>query len=126
MWSIDHWLEAVLFGHGACSTDIRFSGYIKVTESGVLKRLCELGFIGTVIQYITMIMPIKKGVKKFFSDKLDSSSLPFIGTIVAFLIEDFVLERYTAPEYTVLLWTSIAYIAYYQRGKECTNSVRNI
>ncbi|HIR89374.1 MAG TPA: O-antigen ligase family protein [Candidatus Fimimorpha faecalis] len=122
MWSIDHWKEAFLFGHGACSTDIRFSGYIKVTESGVLKRLCELGVVGTIIQYITMFIPIKSGVKKLFNKKLDSNSLPFIATMIAYFIEDFVLERYTAPEYTVLLWTSIAYIAYYQRGDTCYNN----
>lgn len=116
--SIDYWKQAIWVGHGACCSDIRYSGYIKVTESGVLKRLVELGVIGTVIQYITMIIPIKKGITKLFSYKLDSNCLPFIGTIVAFLVEDFVLERYTAPEYTVLLWTSIAYLAYYEREEQ--------
>ena len=113
-WAIKYWKESILVGHGACSTDLRYSGYINVTESGVLKRLVELGIIGTILQYITMIIPIKRGIRNIKKRKLHSSALVFIGTVVAFMIEDFVLERYTSPEYTIILWFSIAYLAYTQ------------
>ena len=99
-------------GHGACCTDLSYSGYISVTESGVLKRLVELGIIGTVLQYLTMITPIAHGIKKIRSNKSNPTVLVAIGVLAAYFVEDCVLQRYTSPEYTMILWFSIAYIAY--------------
>lgn len=111
-WAISYWKESVITGHGACCTDLSYSGYISVTESGVLKRLVELGIIGTVLQYLTMITPIAHGIKKIRSNKSNPTVLVAIGVLAAYFVEDCVLQRYTSPEYTMILWFSIAYIAY--------------
>lgn len=113
-WAIEFWQQKFWFGHGACSTDIRYSGYISVTESGILKRLVELGTVGTILQYGTILLPLRKGITKCIHQRIDSIALVFLGTISAYLMEDLILERYTAPEYTILLWTAIAYLAYYK------------
>ena len=114
-WAINYWKESPIFGNGACCTDLRYSGYINVTESGFLKRLVELGIIGTIVQYVTMVIPLKKGIKKLRRKKVNANPriLIFIATVAGYLLEDMVLERYTSPEYTIVLWFSISYIAYY-------------
>ena len=111
-WAINYWGESFLTGHGACCTELGYSGYISVTESGVLKRLVELGIVGTILQYATMIIPIARGIKKIRANKSDTVSLVAIGIIAAYFIEDCILQRYTSPEFTIILWFAIAYIAY--------------
>lgn len=116
---IEHWVNAIvrwksslLFGNGACCTDTRYSKYVAVTESGVLKRLVELGLIGTLLQYATMFLPLIKGLKKArYGNEIPGGAF-FISVIVCLLIEDIVLQRYTALEYTIIIWSSISMLAY--------------
>ena len=121
-WALSMWKKAPLFGHGACFTDTRYSGFIAVTESGVLKRLVELGLFGTILQYGTMLPLILKGIKRFRIEQ-DQRSAFFFSVLVAFFIEDLILQRYTALEYTIITWSSLVYLAYYQ--KPLTNNHSN-
>lgn len=118
-WALDYWKESMLTGHGACCTDLSYSKYISVTESGVLKRFVELGIIGTILQYITMIMPIRRGIKKIKQGQSDTRILVSIGVIITYLVEDCVLQRYTNPEYTIILWFAIASFAYAEKKNCC-------
>lgn len=115
-WSIEQWKNSFLFGYGACSTDTRYSGFISVTESGLLKRLVELGLAGTVLQYYTLFHPLIKGLKKYNKD-VDTNHMVifFLSVISSFLVEDLILQRYTELEYTIILWCSISYISYCQK-----------
>lgn len=117
-WAIEYWKEAPLIGHGACCTDLNYSGYISVTESGVLKRLVELGVIGTILQYLTIIAPIANGINKIRLHKSNPQVLVAIGTLIAYFTEDCILQRYTSPEYTTILWFSIAYMTYAESIKK--------
>lgn len=125
-----HWLNAIArwkssfwFGNGACCTDTRYSGYVAVTESGVLKRLVELGTVGTILQYLTMIVPLRQGIKRIRRGEFKGSYyVPFFGAIIiSFLVEDIVLQRYTAIEYTNIIWTAIAMLAYSNPSKNNIN-----
>lgn len=111
MRSLQRWLEHFWFGSGAQCTDARYSQYIGVTESGVLKRLVELGFIGTILQYSTMIVPITSGIKKFNKSPVEFQPfIFFISLITSLLVEDIVLQQYTSMEYTIFIWTAMSFI----------------
>lgn len=111
--AIQSWGNNILFGNGASCTEPRYSHYTSVTESGVLKRLVELGLVGTVLQYATMFVPLSAGVKRYRrSEKKDTLVIFFLSVIITFLVEDIVLQRYVSVEYTIILWTAISYIAY--------------
>ena len=111
------WKEAPFFGKGACFTDTRYSGFIAVTESGVLKRMVELGIVGTLLQYATMVPLLIKGIKRYKKTK-ETRMLFFFAVLLAFFVEDFVLQRYTALEYTIITWTFLSYIAYFENASQ--------
>ena len=100
----------------SCSTDTRYSGFISVTESGLLKRLVELGLVGTVMQYYTFFHPLIKGLKEYNKAiKKNPMVIFFMTVILCFLVEDLILQRYTELEYTIILWCSVSYISYCQK-----------
>lgn len=120
-WAIQEWANNPLFGNGACCTDTRYSGYYMVTESGVLKRLVELGLVGTILQYTTMFIPLYKGIKKYLRNgRKDSIVVLCLSILACFLVEDTILQRYTGVEYTIILWALIEYIAYEQKSLQST------
>lgn len=115
-WSSQQWKNSFWFGYGACSTDTRYSGFISVTESGLLKRLVELGLVGTVMQYYTFFHPLIKGLKEYNKAiKKNPMVIFFLTVILCFLVEDLILQRYTELEYTIILWCSVSYISYCQK-----------
>lgn len=115
-WALEQWSHGFWFGNGACCTDTRFSGFISVTESGLLKRLVELGLAGTILQYCTIFYPLAKGINKYKKAVYkDPMVIFFLTVIISFLVEDLTLQRYTELEYTIILWCSIAYISYCQK-----------
>lgn len=114
-WAYNYWMDSFFLGHGACCTQLGYSGYISVTESGLLKRLVELGFVGTILVYLPLLFPLVRGLKSIKKYKVDPKVVIFIGVIAAYFVEDCVLQRYTSPAYTIILWFSVAYIAYAKR-----------
>ena len=115
LYALNEWQSSFLFGNGACCTDTRYSGFKAVTESGILKRLVELGLIGTILQYTTMFIPLLKGIKNIKLKVENEHTLFFLSVIICFFVEDIVLQRYTALEYTIIIWTSLSMIAYSTR-----------
>lgn len=120
--AIEQWKENWLFGNGACCTDTRYSLYTSVTESGILKRLVELGLVGTVLQYLTMFVPLVQSFKR--KEKLTNHAMFFYSVLVCFFIEDMVLQQYTTLEFTIITWVCLAVLAYTDpdknRGRENT------
>lgn len=119
LYSINKWKTHPILGNGASITDMRYSGFEKVTESGFLKRLVELGIVGTILQYLTMIVPLIKGYK-LFRGKKDFVNLMYIfffSLIVTLATEDMVLQRYGEAEFTVVMWTSLAFISTYKKSR---------
>lgn len=109
--AINEWRTHFWFGNGASCTDLRYSAFKNVTESGLLKRFVELGLIGTMLQYSSMLFPIIKGIKKYKNNKsLNRFDIPFFAIILVFFVEDLILQRYGEIEYTTIMWFSIAVV----------------
>ena len=117
--SIQRWLGHFWLGSGAQCTDVRYSNYTSVTESGLLKRLVELGLVGTLLQYASMLVPIVNGVKRY--KKAPTEFYPFIffiSLIAALLVEDIVLQQYTSMEYTIFIWSAISFLLTTKRKED--------
>ena len=122
-WALEQWKNSPIFGNGVCYTDTRYSKYVSVTESGLLKRLVELGIFGTLLQYATLLYPLLRGIKQYRKSLVkDSMIIFFLSVIVCFFVEDLILQRYTELEYTIMMWCSIAYIAYCQKKGDVINN----
>lgn len=107
--SLNEWKNHLWFGNGASSTDMRYSLFKGVTESGVLKRLVELGLIGTLLQYLTMFYPLLHGIKEYTASRPGHTiNILFISIIVMLMTEDCILQRYGEIEHTVILWFAIS------------------
>lgn len=84
----------VLFGIGPSTTGSWGEASIGVTESGVLKRLCELGIAGFMIYYVFIFFIIKKGMNRYreldMQEKIDF--ILFFSIIICVLINDITLQ----------------------------------
>lgn len=123
--SVKIWKDHLFFGNGACATEFDYSKRLIVTESGFLKRLVELGLVGTVLQYISLFVPMVYGAKKYFtaSSKNRGWSLAF-AVIACSMAEDMILQMYTGIEFTIVLWFCVAYIYYQPIIKVSENEVK--
>lgn len=109
--SIAKWQQKPFWGWGAQCTDVRYSKFKSVTESGILKRLVELGIFGTILQYASMLLPLGKGVKRFKSNPYGYRPfIFFISLIFTLSCEDIVLQQYTSMEYTIFIWLALSFI----------------
>ena len=109
-WGIafSKWMQKPLFGWGASSTSTDYSQYVEVTESGILKRLVELGLFGTLLQYLTIFVPLLRAYRYHRADKSKNPvALLCFAIIVSLMVEDIILQCYTSMEYTIILWTCI-------------------
>lgn len=115
--SIKKWGRHFLFGNGTEITDLDYSYTLGVTESGLLKRLVELGLLGTILQYSTMLYPVCIGLRK---SRKNRNPLVYycIAVFVALSAEDFVLQFYTGIEFTVIIWWAIGFIRYHSINTE--------
>lgn len=112
--AIAEWKVRPLLGNGASITDPNYIYSLGVTESGFLKRLVELGVVGTVLQYSTMFVPFFRGIKKYKKAKNKNYyCVFFINIVISFIIEDMVLQMYTGIEYTVLIWSAISLVSFF-------------
>lgn len=82
------------FGIGPSKTGSWGAGSIGVTESGVLKHLCELGIMGFAIYYIFIGVVIKIGIKNYKQsiNKDKSLYLCFFGIITMIMVNNITLQ----------------------------------
>lgn len=95
-WNISmNWFrEDRLFGIGPSKTGSWGSGSLGVTESGVLKRLCELGIVGFSMFYLLIFIAVKQGISAY---KKNSSHrkliyILFFGIIGMIMINDITVQ----------------------------------
>ena len=112
--ALENWENKILFGNGPDCTSTSYSKALPVTESGFLKRLVEFGLIGTLLQLSTMFYPLIKGIKRYrASQNKNPLTIFMIAFLASFLFEDLILQMYTGLEYTIFIWTAIAFIYYF-------------
>lgn len=108
LWNnaLNKWFKkAPWFGIGPSKTGSWGSGSLGVTESGVLKRLCELGVVGVAIYYSMLIYIISKGISNFRQATSERKSiyLCLFGIISMILINDITVQTTEQIEVSFLL-----------------------
>lgn len=76
--AIDWFKTDILFGIGPSKTGSWGEASIGVTESGVLKHLCELGLLGFSIYYSFIYLIVKKGINKYKMKEFGEEKIEFI------------------------------------------------
>lgn len=92
--TMEMFYSSAWFGIGPSKTGSWGAGSIGVTESGVLKHLCELGIIGFVIYYFFVGYIINTGIKNYkHSSKSDRSLyICFFGIITMIMVNNITLQ----------------------------------
>lgn len=98
--------SSLLFGIGPSKTGSWGSGSIGVTESGILKHLCELGVVGFLIYYLFIINIIIKGIaaNKFCNDKAHIEFICYIGLIIMILVNNITLQSTEEIMVSFIFW----------------------
>lgn len=83
-----------LFGIGPSKTGSWGSGSLGVTESGLLKRLCELGIVGFSLYYFMVVTIIKNGVINYKKANKENKLIYilFFGVLAMVMINDVTLQ----------------------------------
>lgn len=96
IWSeyLEVFKSSPFFGIGPSKTGSWGSGSIGVTESGLLKHLCELGLVGFILYYSIFILIIYKGYKlyKEVSERDKLKLICFFGVIIMVFINNITLQ----------------------------------
>lgn len=92
--SIEWFKTNILFGIGPSKTGSWRPDTWGVTESGVLKRLCELGVLGAALYYFFVGKILVRGVSLYGKSSYDGKKmmLIWIGVAIAILINDCILQ----------------------------------
>lgn len=106
-----HWL----LGTGIGSSGTRAAELIGAlnTESGVLKRLLELGVIGFVLYYSMVISILRHGFRYYKSivkEKGNSVVVVAFAVVVSVLVEECIMQITETIMVSVLFWLFMAYI----------------
>ncbi len=99
-----------LFGIGPVKTGSWSVNTIGVTESGVLKRLCELGIVGAACYYLLVGKILGKGIRNY--NRQDQSGkkelLIWFGIVIMVLINDCTLQVTEEIMISFFLYTALA------------------
>lgn len=92
--TIEWFKTDVFFGIGPSKTGSWGEAALGVTESGVLKRLCELGIIGFTIYYLFIFFVMKKGIKNYKSADRQKkiNYILYFSIVICVLINDITLQ----------------------------------
>lgn len=93
--SIEWFKRDMLFGIGPSKTGSWGKASIGVTESGILKRLCELGIFGFTIYYLFIFIVVKDGIRRYKHQNAESRKIEFVlffSIIILVLINDIILQ----------------------------------
>lgn len=117
LWNnaFNNWfLKAPLFGIGPSKTGSWGNGSLGVTESGLLKRLCELGIIGFLFFYAFIFNNIKKCI--ICCDNSSKKEVIFwMSIIVAIFINDITVQSTEEIMVAFWWWCALGAIYYLKR-----------
>lgn len=114
---IERWHEALswfnmnpIFGIGPSKTGSWGAASIGVTESGVLKRLCELGIVGFILHYLFVALILVNAIKsyKFLNITKQRIFICYFGLLIAVLINDCILQSTEEIMVSFIMWTALA------------------
>lgn len=124
-WSIQLYNTNKLWGIGPSKTGSWGAASIGVTESGVLRRLCELGLVGFGLHYVFIIVIIVRSIKKmrYLSKRSQNMIILFLGLLAMVLINDITVQSTEEPTVCFVMWFAVAGLiaatkfgTYYCRG----------
>lgn len=125
--SLSIFLDNIWFGTGIGSTGIR-NVKVGVTESAILKRLVELGVIGTFLNGLVYIKLLRFSMHNI--KKLDDSSkliaIIFLLFVVMVIIEGLILQIDEYAFSTTFLWLAFAVLCNCRGGNEMFRNRGNI
>ena len=84
------------------------SGKYGVTESGILKRLCELGIIGALLHYMLVFNIFFMGIKKLKNYKNDLNLIFYLSLFIAVFVDDITLQATEEIIVSYLMWFALA------------------
>ncbi len=117
-WSIELFKRNPILGIGPSKTGSWGEGSLGVTESGVLKRLCELGIVGFALHYLFICVVFISSFKRIKSSKYDISQkiIQFLGILFLIITNDFIVQSTEEPAVCFIMWFSLAGLIYLQRN----------
>ena len=125
----NYFKKAPIFGIGASKTgswsypNLSEPYSLGVTESGMLKKLCELGIVGVTLYYGFIISIVIKGIKSFkripYKNKVEL--ICYLGLLTAVLINDITLQTTEEIMVSFQMWAALAGIYITAEKAECQN-----
>ena len=113
-----NWLFGIGIG-GSGTRAAQLTGALN-TESGVLKRLLELGIFGSIIYYLLIFNILKNGFQYYIActkTHKDSAILAGLAIIIAILIEETIMQITETIMVSNVFWMFIAYIILASQAK---------
>ena len=113
-----NWLFGIGIG-GSGTRAAQLTGALN-TESGVLKRLLELGIFGSVIYYLFIFDILKSGFRYYLictKTRKNSAILAGLAIIIAILIEETIMQITETIMVSSVFWMFIAYIILASQAK---------
>lgn len=112
----DYFAKAPLFGIGPSKTGSWGNGSLGVTESGLLKRLCELGIVGFVLFYTTIIYILRKPRRKY-SKECKKEIEFWLSIFLGIFINDITVQSTEEIMVAFWWWCALGAIYYLKSGK---------
>ena len=117
-WALSLYKSNPWFGIGPSKTGSWGIDSLGVTESGVLKRLCELGIVGFGMHYFFVIIvsiSSLKVIKRLNYWKV-TEMMQFIGLLIMIVVNDFIVQSTEEPAVCFIMWFALAGMVYFQNS----------
>ena len=110
--SLNNWfVKSPIFGIGPSKTGSWGDASLGVTESGILKRLCELGMVGTLMFYSLIFYIIRKSTKIKNKGNKKEMAL-WLSIFLGIFINDITVQSTEEIMVAFWLWCSLGGILY--------------
>lgn len=98
-----------IFGVGPSQTGSwNLDSIYGVTESGILKRLCEFGIVGFILFYSYVFDILFKGVKNYYKQTFDQEMIFYFGLFTSVFIDDITLQATEEVIVAFFMWYALA------------------
>lgn len=124
--SINNWFKkSPIFGIGPSKTGSWGESSLGVTESSVLKKLCELGVVGTILFYALIYFVVKNSIK-LVNVSYRKEAVFWLSLFIAIFINDFAVQSTEEIMVAFWFWCSLGGIYYLKRKDFIERGIQNI